>query len=143
MAIELAGAVVKSVAAEHSPGRGQRFAGGTDIDVLLFVIVEVGADKATFRCDLSLILNRYVGRNIVFDQPTEHLTRAIGDVAGDTIRFKAKSILRPIDHGLGGIDLLGDPCRRRLDIEDDSVLHVDQIVEAIDPPPMNWSTPYD
>ena len=35
----------------------------------------------------------------------------VGDIAGDTIGFQAKAIFGALDHGLGGIDLLGDPQR--------------------------------
>ncbi len=55
------------------------------------------------------------------DQLAEQLPGAIGDVAGETIGLEIEAFFRPFDHGLGRRDLLGDPCRRRLDIQDDRV----------------------
>jgi hypothetical protein len=46
---------------------------------------------------------------------------SVGDIAGQAIGLEGKTPPHPFDHGLGGIDLLGNARRRRLDIEDDGV----------------------
>jgi len=45
--------------------------------------------------------------------------------------LEAETLLGPFDHGLAGVHLFGDARRRRLDIDDDRLFHVDQIVEAV------------
>ena len=44
------------------------------------------------------------------------------------IGLEGKARFHAFDHGLGGIDFLGDARRCRLDIEDDGVFHIDQII---------------
>ena len=46
-------------------------------------------------------------------------------------RAQGEAGLRAIDHDPGGVDLVVGPGRRRLDIDDDRVLDVHEIVEAV------------
>ena len=65
----------------------------------------------------------------------ERLPGAIGDIAGHVTGLEGEAIVRPLYHGLGGVDLLGEARWRRLHINDDGVFHVDQVIEGTS---KNW-----
>ena len=129
-AIDLAGAVVERVAGEHPPGRCQRLVIGANINIALGVEDEVRARQGSVLA-LAHILDRDMRRDLAFKQPIEHFSGAVGDIAGDMVGRQAKAVLRPRNHRLGHVHLFGDARRRRFDIDDDGVLHVDQIVQAV------------
>jgi hypothetical protein len=51
------------------------------------------------------------------DQPAEQLAGAVGDIAGHVAGFEIEALGSARDHGLGCLDLLGDPRRRRLHVD--------------------------
>ena len=114
----------------ETTGGPERLAAGTDIGVAFPIIGEVVAGERAV-VPLGLVPDRNVWGDASVDQPAEHLAGAVGDIAGDMVRRQAEAAFRPFDHGLGGVHLLGDPGRRRLDIKDHRMVHVDQVVQAV------------
>ena len=55
----------------------------------------------------------------------------LDDIAGHVTGLEGEAIVRPLYHGLGGVDLLGEARWRRLHINDDGVFHVDQVIETV------------
>ena len=103
----------------------------TDVEVALFVVGEVGPRELAARGDLALIPERDMRFDAMVHQPAQHLARAVGDIAGNAIGLQSEALLRPTNHGLGRIDLLGDARRRCLDIEDNGVFNIDEIIDAV------------
>jgi len=65
------------------------------------------------------------------DQPAEQLASAVGHITSDVLWIEIKGLGGALDHGRGRLDLLGDVRRCGFDIDNDRILHVDEIVEAM------------
>ncbi len=125
--VTLLGDVFDGVSDVNAPGGLQLLAAGTDREIALPVVGEIGAGEPAVCCDLALIPERDVRLDMAIDQPAEHLARAIGDIASDMLGLEGEALGHPLDHRLGGIHFLGEARRRRLDVEDDGSFHVDQV----------------
>jgi hypothetical protein len=91
------------------------------------VVARVGAVGA-----LGFVEHRDVRLDTaLMHQPGEVLGRTIGGVGRQPCRPQAKALVRTIDHPLLRGDLGLADCGRRLDIDNDGVLQVDQIVGAV------------
>jgi len=75
---------------------------------------------------------------LIFHQPTDHLGSPIGAVTGKAFRIEAKPIHDPLDHRPCRTDLGLADGSRRLDIDDDGIVGVDQIVGGIGE--KSWAT---
>lgn len=100
-----------------------------DVEIALGLIAEARACQRS-AVALALVPHRDMRGDAALDDSAEHLACAVGDIGRDLVGLETEALLRPPDHGLGGIDFPGDPCRRRLDVDDDCFFGVDQIVEA-------------
>ena len=67
-------------------------------------------------------------------QPPDHQPRSVSGVGRQPLRLEAKARLGPLQHRLGRSDLSAPARRRCLDVEDDSSLQVDQVIDAIGKP---------
>jgi hypothetical protein len=64
-------------------------------------------------------------------QPAQHLGRTIGAVGGKPLLIKAEEILGAFDHGSRCADLGLSDRPARFDVNDDGIVHVDQIVGGV------------
>ena len=84
------------------------------------------------RRPLGLVEHGDVGFDAVLvHQPIEHRGRAIGRIAGQALGLEAEPLFGPADHGLGRGHLGLAYCGRRLDVDDDTMVKVDQIVVGV------------
>ena len=75
---------------------------------------------------------------LLFHKPTNHLGSAISAVAGKTFWIGTEPIHAPPDHRLGCANLGLANGARRFDVDDHSVISVDQIVGGISEE--SWTT---
>src|SRR5262245_29415629 len=108
----------------------QHLARRTDIDVAFLIKLEVVAwERAVVA--LALVPNRDVRCDASADNPGKELSRAIGSIGGKVLGLEPQPFRGPIDHRLGSSDLIISSCRRGLDIDNDGILQVDHVIEAI------------
>jgi hypothetical protein len=109
----------------------ERLARRADVGVGAVVVGEVGA----LICPVAaarLVEDRDVRLDPAFlDQPAQHRRGAIGAVGDQPLGVEAEAVHRAIDHGARGADLRLPDGARRLDVDDDRVVGVDQIVGRI------------
>ena len=139
LAIQLAGAIAHHAVlvderARHSIGflaLPEFLAGRADIAVALVVVGEVVAREGTVSA-LGFVEHRDVWLDpLLIDQPVQHLGRAVGGVANQPGRVEIEAFARALDHPLGRRHLGLADRRRRLDIDDDRVVDIDQVVGRI------------
>ena len=65
------------------------------------------------------------------DKPVQHLGRAVGTVANQALGIQIKALERALDHALYRQGFRLPDRRRGLDVDNDRVVHVDQIVGRI------------
>jgi len=84
------------------------------------------------RRPLGLVVRRDVGFDAALvHQLIEHRGRAIGRIAGQALGLEAEPLFGPADHSLGRGDLGLAYRGRRLDVDDDTLVEVDQIVVGV------------
>ena len=102
-----------------------------DVDVGVAVVGEVGAlegpvaaarlvEDGDVRLDPALL-----------DEPAQHRRGAVGAVGDQPLGVEAEAVHRAVDHGARGADLRLADGARRLDVDDDRIVGVDQIVGRI------------
>src|ERR1700730_16956331 len=108
----------------------QRFSVRTEIDVALGVVGEVGAREHAVS---SLVPLPYGNMrcNAFVQEPGKHLTGSIGGIGGEPCRVCAEPLLAPIDHGSGLRHLVMRARGRCLYVDNDSMLDIDHVVEAV------------
>ena len=115
----------------HRTAGSQHLAVRADVVAASLVPVEVRAREGAVVA-VALVAHRDVRRDLlVLDQPTKEPARAVGGVRCKPLRLEIEALLGPVDHGLGCLDLVVGPGRRRLYVDDDRVLNIDQIVEPV------------
>ena len=110
--------------------RLQGLAGRAGINILVWIVSKVGPAEG------SILARAHVpdcdmGRDLFVDQPGQELAGSVRAVSRKPVRLQAKSLTGPFNHVLCGRHLILGPRWRCLDIDDDRVLGVDQIVEAV------------
>src|SRR6059058_721878 len=139
LAIQLAGAIAHHAVliderARHSVdflALPEFLPGRADIAVALVVVGKRVAREGAVGA-LRFVEDRDVRLNpLLMDQPIQHLGRAIGAVADEALGIEIEACNRPLDHALGCRHLGLTDRRRRLDIDNDRVLDIDQIVVRI------------
>jgi len=124
------GEVTERMIGADVTGRGQRLAGRTRVDVLLFVECEVGSAECTvIAC--SLVPDRDVGGDTGVNHEAEKLARPIRGIRHQAIGLETKRALGTRDHHLGALHLVIRARRCRFDIDNDGVLDIDQVVQPI------------
>ena len=127
----LGGPVQERLAIVDRAGGLEGLALGTDVDIGVLIKGEV-VPRQYAVVTRPLVPDRDMRIDPSLPEPAKHPARCRRPhPRRHDGGLRAQAVLRPLDHGLGGFDLLGNACRRRLDIDDDGVRHVDQIVEAV------------
>ncbi len=128
----LAGEVKHGGAIIHQrSSRGKNFTAGTTVEVPGMVIGEVIAREDPV-CAGGLVEDCNVRLDaVLIDQPGKHLGRAVAAVTEEPVRIEIEPFERALNHAFGGQHLRLPDCRRRLDIDDDRVLDVDQVVRRV------------
>ena len=139
VAVELAGAVAHQAVlvderARHPIGLlalPEFLAARAGVEIAAVVVGEVGPLEGAVAA-LGLVEDRDVRLDpALMHQPGEHLGRAIGAVGGQPLRLEAEAILGALDHGACRADLGLADRTARLDIDDDGMVHVDQVVGGV------------
>jgi hypothetical protein len=68
---------------------------------------------------------------LLLDQPVQHRSRPVSGIGRKPIRLEAEALYGPLDHGLRRADLGWTNGAGRLDVDDDTELHVDEIVVGV------------
>src|SRR6476661_2231442 len=102
----------------------------TDIDVARSVVSKVEAREHAVSSLVSF-LNRNMRGDVLVQEPGEQLARPISGIGRESSRLKAEGRFGSIDHRPGCRNLVIGARWRRLDIDDDSVLDIDHVVEPI------------
>ena len=132
------GAVFGSALSGRSPARVgivssellQLLAFGADILVVLGVPFEVRPGPGEVGAS-ALVEHRHVRRDLAIDQPAQHRSGAVGRIRDEAFGLPVKPGLHAVQHGLGQ-SYLGLPDRSRgFDINDDTVIGVDQVIVGI------------
>jgi hypothetical protein len=131
VAVMFAGAIEQCRPIIHqSSGRGQHLAGWTDVDIGFLIVGEV------FARERPIVAGRLVEhRNLrldraLVDQPPQHLGCPVGTVGGQALGTEPEAIFGALNHCACCTDLGLPDSSRRLDIDDDRGLQVDQVVVA-------------
>jgi hypothetical protein len=103
----------------------QLFAGGTDIEVALWIEGEVGSwEKVpSVRSDFHMRLD-----SGLVHQPPNHLGRAVTCIGDQARRSDFELFGRAVEHRLGRADFGLANGRRRLDVRDHCMLQIDEVV---------------
>src|SRR5450756_1115000 len=128
IAVELAGAIQKRLALVHGAARPKPLSAREVVDVVGRVISKVAAREGAdiplrfvehrdMRCDAFLL-----------DQPVQHRSRPVRGIPDKPLWLETKALFGPFDHGLCCANLGLANSTGRLDINDHSELHVDEIV---------------
>lgn len=103
------------------------------ISVLSSIGLDIGKDVfhlVGFDAVGNLVLRRKI-RRLALVSEFEKPPRCIVGMEACLTGPQAEPLPGPLDHRAGHLDFLGDSRRRRLDIDDYRVVHVDQVVEAV------------
>src|SRR4029450_7701498 len=130
IALEFGGAIAKHVAVVQCAGRVQYFVVRTDIDASLPIPAKVAARECAV-LTLTGITYWDMRRNPTADQPAEETASPVSGVGRQPLRLQVEATLGASEHRLCGLDLVVGACRRRLDINNDRILDVDEIIEPI------------
>ena len=68
---------------------------------------------------------------LLLDHPAPASARTVGGVADEALGLEAEAFFDPIDHRLGRLDLRCAMARRRLHVDDDPGLQIDQVVRRV------------
>ena len=109
---------------------GERVAGRAREPVALAVEREGVARELAFGLVFALE-HGDVRLDLPLNQPCEERACSVGPVGREAVRLDAKAISGPFQHALGRDDLLAEPGRRRLHVQNDGVSRVDQVVGLI------------
>ncbi len=80
---------------------------------------------------VRLVPDRNVRGDPASNQPAEEAAGPIGGVGQKPLRLQGETLLRSLDHRLGGFNLIIGARRRRFDIDDHCVLDIDQVIEPV------------
>src|SRR5262245_44525720 len=130
VAIDLRGAIAKHVAIVQSAGCVQYLVVRTEIDASPAIPAKVAAREGAV-VTLAAITYRDMRRNPTADQPAEEAASSISGVGRQPLRLQVKATLGASEHRLCGLDLVVGTRRRRLDINNDRILDVDEIIEPV------------
>src|ERR1700740_1915432 len=109
----------------------QLFAGGTDIEVALWIEGKVAAREGSVRA-LGLVHQFHMRLDsALLHQPPNHLGRAVTRIGDQARRSDFKLFGRAVEHRLGRADFGLANGRRRLDVHDDCMLQIDEVVVGI------------
>lgn len=98
-----------------------------DVLVVLGVPLEVSPRPGAVAAP-GLIEHRDVGRDLAINQPAQHGSGAVGGVRDQAFRMQIKPGLHPIQHGPGRSDLGLPDGSRGFDIDNHTMIRVDQVV---------------
>jgi hypothetical protein len=115
----------------NGAARSEILAIRTDVDAATPVPSEVGKQERAILA-FALVPHRDVRRDLLLaDQPAEEAAGAIGRIHSEPLGLQIKAPLGAIDHGSSPSDFVVGPGWRRLDIDDDRVLDIDEVVEHV------------
>jgi hypothetical protein len=131
VAVELACTIQKRLALVHGAARPKPLSARAVVDVGSRVISKVATREGAI-IPLRFIEHRDMWRDGLFlDRPVQHRSRPVSGIPDKPLWLETKALFGPFDHGLRCADLglaNGAGC---LDINDDTELHVDQIVVGV------------
>ena len=105
--------------------------GWTAVGVTRVVVDKVVAREGIVGA-LGLVEHRDVRLDpAVIHQPVQHLGRAVAGIGDQPFRPQLEAVVNALDHGLGGGHLGLTRRRRGLHVDNDRVLHIDEIIGAI------------
>jgi hypothetical protein len=123
--------VPKPVFGENASCRRQELAHRADVDIAILVEREVSPREGAVLTH-RLVDNRDVRRNLLLvDDPIERRSRSVGRIGSQPRGLQSQPLLGPVDHRLGGADLRLANGARRLDVDNHSKLHIDEIVIGV------------
>src|SRR3954463_3497008 len=96
----------------HGAGGTQKLAVGADVNIPSFLPTEVRARESAIR-SFALVANRNMRRDPAPDEPAEEAACPIGRVGQKPLRLQGETLLRSIEHRLGGFNLIIGAGRRR------------------------------
>src|SRR5450631_2513865 len=115
----------------HGAACSKPLSAGAVVDVAGRVISKVAAREGAV-IPLRLIEHRDVWRDaFLLDQPVQHRSSPVSGISDKSLGLKAEALLRSLDHGLCRADLSLPNGAGGFDINDDTELHVDQIVIGV------------
>ena len=80
---------------------------------------------------LRLVKHGDVRRDVLLDQPVQHRSHPVSGISDKPLRLETKALFGPFNHGLCCAYLGLANGARSLDINDDTELHVDEIVVGV------------
>ena len=139
VAVELAGAIAHQAVLVDERARHpidllaltQLLATRAGVEVSSVVVGEVGPLEGAVAA-LGLVEDRDVRLDpTLMHEPREHLGRTIRTVGGQPLRIEPEAILAAFDHRACRTDLGLADRAARLDVDDDGMVHVDQVVGGV------------
>src|SRR5438270_464658 len=118
-------------AIHECPGRRQGLTRGTVIEVACRLIAKVAAREGAV-ISLRPVEHRDMRRDtLLLDEPVQHRSRTIGGIGRESLGLETEALLRSFDHGLRRTDLGLANGARGLNVNDDTELHVDEVIVGI------------
>src|SRR5215469_8470148 len=135
----LAGAIAQRVVLHHANPRDSELpavalkglSSRTSVAVSGMIVDKILARKGVVRA-FGFVEHRDVRLDpAVVHEPVQHLGRAVPGISNQPFRPQVKAVVSALDHGLGGGHLGLTHRRRGLYVDNNRVLHINEIISAI------------
>src|SRR6201996_2434196 len=131
IAVELACTIQKRLALVNGAACSELLSARAMVDIAGRVILKVAAREGAV-IPLRLIKHRNMWRDaFLLNQPVQHRSCPVSGIPDKPLRLEAEALLCSLDHGLRRADLGLANRAGGLDVNDDTELHVDEIVVGI------------